>query len=112
MGVQLARVKSKFRCPESRSARGQAEFGVFFPLNPRDALYGGHTCAASILFPALAELVSALEWWVEALDFCSLYPWVMKYCDYPFRHRVVPKRGVAGTARIRETIDVSRAPGL
>ena len=26
---------------------------------------------------------------MEDLDFCSLYPWVMKYCDYPFRHPTV-----------------------
>ena len=82
-------LKAKSEALTCRVWQIRHDAAIFLPLNSRDALYGGRTCASSILFPALLDLLSVYESWVEALDFNSLYPWVMKYCDYPFRHPTV-----------------------
>lgn len=56
------------------------------PLDPRDALFGGRCEVASIICPTPDEKASGRGVTIKGLDFTSLYPYIMKNCDYPLRH--------------------------
>lgn len=51
------------------------------PINKRDAFYGGRTKTIQ-LYNNLPHLKA------RYVDFCSLYPWVNKFCEYPIGHPV------------------------
>ena len=50
------------------------------PLKPRDAFFGGRTNAVKLKAEATADTQ------IKYYDVTSLYPWVNKYCEYPFGH--------------------------
>ena len=50
------------------------------PLNPRDAFYGGRTNATKLLYEFKEDECS------RYVDFCSLYPSVQYYKNYPVGH--------------------------
>ena len=50
-------------------------------LEPRDAFFDGRTNACN-LFEDMTNSGHQILYY----DVCSLYPWVMKYCDYPVAH--------------------------
>ncbi|XP_035995617.1 DNA polymerase-like [Fundulus heteroclitus] len=50
------------------------------PLSPREALYGGRTCALRLRYTAGEEES------VHYVDFTSLYPYVNATCPYPLGH--------------------------
>lgn len=47
------------------------------PMTKRDALFGGRTDLGRMYWKAYDDCVA------KYVDFCSLYPWVLKYCDLP-----------------------------
>ena len=49
------------------------------PIDKRDAFYGGRTETIQ-LYNNLPDLKG------KYVDFCSLYPWVNKFCEYPKGH--------------------------
>jgi G:T-mismatch repair DNA endonuclease (very short patch repair protein) len=53
------------------------------PINPRDAMFGGRTETIRIF----AETDS--EHYMDFVDFCSLYPYSMKYCKVPIKHPTI-----------------------
>jgi hypothetical protein len=50
------------------------------PLDPRDAFFGGRTNASRLYYTQQDGSK------VHYVDFCSLYPTVNKYCEYPIGH--------------------------
>jgi hypothetical protein len=54
------------------------------PLNPRDAVYGGHTEAMTLHYK-IKEGVEIIQY----VDVMSLYPWVCKYFRFPVGNPVV-----------------------
>ena len=54
------------------------------PIDPREALFGGRTEACCLL----KDCDLSIEC-VKAVDFTSLYPYVMKYREFPIGHPVV-----------------------
>lgn len=60
-----------------------ARWGVYEPLRPRDAFYGGR-CNATTLYAKAGPEES-----IKYVDFTSLYPYVNKYCLYPTKHPVI-----------------------
>lgn len=56
---------------------------VTMPLDPRDAFFGGRTNASRLYYKqADGDTHSKVHY----VDFCSLYPSVNKYCEYPVGH--------------------------
>jgi hypothetical protein len=52
------------------------------PLDPRDAFFGGRTNASRLYYKQPEDESSKVFY----VDFCSLYPSVNKYCEYPLGH--------------------------
>jgi hypothetical protein len=52
------------------------------PLDPRDAFFGGRTNASRLYYKQPDDESSKVYY----VDFCSLYPSVNKYCEYPLGH--------------------------
>ena len=50
------------------------------PLDPRQSFFGGRTNATCLYYEAKAGEK------IKYVDFCSLYPWVNKYREYPLFH--------------------------
>ena len=53
---------------------------IIEPLNPRDAFYGGRTNATKLLYEFKEDECG------RYVDFCSLYPSVQYYKNYPLGH--------------------------
>ena len=52
-------------------------FDVVLPLEPREAFFGGRTCAVAL------HVVAGEGEEIRYVDVTSLYPWVNKNCPYP-----------------------------
>ena len=59
------------------------EYQFSEPINPRDSLFGGRTNSLK-LYHKCEENEKAYYY-----DFCSLYPYVMKYSSFPIGHPIV-----------------------
>ena len=55
------------------------------PLDPRDAFFGGRTNASRLYYKQPEDESSKVFY----VDFCSLYPSVNKYCEYPLGHPTI-----------------------
>ncbi len=68
---------------------------VAMPLEPRDAFFGGRTNASRLYYKQPDDGTSKVHY----VDFCSLYPSVNKYGEYPIGHPEIivdPQNGLDG----------------